>query len=167
MLLAFVIETLLLHIHFHIFVTKANKGSHIAKVKATSRRRHMKHFEEGVMWFRCDILDENANCFEIRIFSFTTYNSSVLWRMFGTSLVTLFNWCCNYLKARVMTQIQNFDASLRQLSKFISFFTWLLNRFLIQLNLVWLILRSPVIEIVVVTGLGGKDLAPCLDSLSL
>lgn len=28
----------------------------------------MRHFEEGVMWFHCSILDANANCFEIRIF---------------------------------------------------------------------------------------------------
>lgn len=28
---------------------------HRAKVKATSRKRHMKHSEEGVMWFHCSI----------------------------------------------------------------------------------------------------------------
>lgn len=80
------------------------------------------------MWFHCDILDASANCFEIRIFSFTTYNSSVLWRMFGTSLVTLFNWCCNYLKERVMIQIQNFDASLRHLIKWIYFFVHMIAK---------------------------------------
>lgn len=94
------------------------------------------------MWFHCNILDANVNCFEIRIFHLLLLTIPVLWWMFRVSLVTHF---LNCLKENMI--IENFNAS-PEAGDWRHLFLWFVNVFWIHLNRVWFTLRNSVVEVV-------------------